>query len=507
MPWRRGDKARLAGVSSFGLSGTNAHVILGEAEGDRLSDVPAPEASSYLVPISARSPGALRALARAYAEMLSDEADARLHDIAFTASVRRTHHEHRLAVAGRTHAEVASALAAFAGDAAAASVPGAPGERRPRVVFVFPGQGSQWVGMARQLLREERAFRESIEVYEEPIQRLGGFSVQEQIWAGASRSRLGEIHVVQPVLFAVEVALANLWRSWGVEPDAVIGHSMGEVAAARIAGALKLDDAAKVICRRSRLLRKVSGKGAMALVELDLATATAALSGYEDRLGVAVSNAPRSTVLSGNPAALDEVLASLEKAGVFCRRVKVDVASHSPQMDALQGDLMTALRNVQPRSARLPMRSTVTGETVRGPELDASYWAKNLREPVLFGAATQRLADEGFSVFIEMSPHPILLQAVEENLRQRGKDGAALPSMRRDTDERRTLLGSLGALYARGYPVEWKRLFPQGGRIVQLPTYPWQRERHWVEGKSRTKMFLVSAPGHWPGYRPPSGVR
>jgi acyl transferase domain-containing protein/surfactin synthase thioesterase subunit len=492
LPWRRGDKPRLAGVSSFGLSGTNGHVVLEEAGGDRLDDVPAPEASSYLVPISARSPGALRALARSYATALCAEGDARLHDIAYTASVRRAHHEHRLAVAGRTHAEIAAGFAAFADDEAAGRAPRTASERRPRVVFVFPGQGSQWIGMARQLLREERAFRESIEAYEEPIRRLGGFSVQDQIWTDEASSRLGEIHVVQPVLLAIEVALANLWRSWGVEPDAVIGHSMGEVAAARVSGVLTLEDSAKVICRRSRLLRRVSGKGAMALVELGLPAAEQALDGYEDRLGVAVSNGPRSTVISGDPGALDEVLGALEKAGVFCRRVKVDVASHSPQMDPLREDLLMALRNVQPRPARLPMRSTVTGEPVRGPELDASYWAKNLREPVLFSTATQRLIDDGLTLFIEMSPHPILLQAVEENLREKNSEGAVVASMRRGTDERRTMLAALGAVYARGYPVEWKRLIP-AGRCVPLPTYPWQRERHWIEGLAALHAALPGA--------------
>jgi acyl transferase domain-containing protein/surfactin synthase thioesterase subunit len=493
LPWRREKKPRVAGVSSFGLSGTNAHVILEEAPVDLRDDPPVQEASSYVLPLSAKSPEALRALAGAYAEMLTSTDGTRLHDIAYTASVRRMHHEHRLAVTGRTHEELSASLAAFASEGGSGDVTAdrAASASRPKVVFVFPGQGSQWLGMGRRLLVEERVFRDAMEICDDAIRRLGGFSVLEELAASEATSRLHEINVVQPTLFAIEVALANLWRSWGVEPDAVVGHSMGEVAAARVAGILSLEDAVKVICRRSRLLRRVSGQGAMALVELDMALARQMLAGYEDRLSIAVSNGPQSTVLSGEPEALDEVLASLDTAGIFYRRVKVDVASHSPQMDPLREELLAALRNVHPRQARLPMRSTVTGETLRGTELDASYWVKNLREPVLFSAATQRLIDDGHTVFVEMSPHPILLPSVGENLQERKKEGVALASMRRNADERRTMLEALGVLYARGYPVDWKRLYPYGGRCVQLPTYAWQGERHWVEG---VPAMLAHAP-------------
>ncbi|WP_155797909.1 acyltransferase domain-containing protein, partial [Sorangium cellulosum] len=196
------------------------------------------------------------------------------------------------------------------------------------------------------------------------------------------------------------------WRSWGVEPDVVVGHSMGEVAAAHVAGALRLEDAVAIICRRSRLLRRISGQGEMAVVELSLAEAEQALSGYEARLSVAVSNSPRSTVLSGEPAALGQVLVALEAKGVFCRRVKVDVASHSPQVEPLREELVAALAELQPRQGAVPMRSTVTGALVSGAELDAGYWADNVRQPVRFAEAVQALAESGHALFVEMSPHP-----------------------------------------------------------------------------------------------------
>jgi myxalamid-type polyketide synthase MxaE and MxaD len=487
VPWKRGVKPRLAGVSAFGLSGTNAHVILEEAPTVAVTERPA-EASSYLLPISAKSRGALAALAQSYAARLARAGDdALLSDLTYAASVRRMHHDHRLAVAGGTREEMAAALAAFARDGEADGV--AHGRTaisgRFKVVFVFPGQGSQWLGMGRQLLAGEPAFRAALEACDEAIGREAGFSVLAELTAEEARSRLSEIDVVQPVLFAIEVALAALWRAWGVMPDAVVGHSMGEVAAGHVAGILSLADATKVICRRSRLLRRVSGQGAMGLVELTLPEAEKALSGYDDRLSVAVSNGPRSTVLSGDPAALEEVLAMLETRGVFCRRVKVDVASHSPQMDPLRKELLEALGDVHPRPGQLAMWSTVTGAMVSGAELDAGYWVKNLRAPVLFSNVTQRLIQEGHLLFMELSPHPILLPAVEENLRERRQEGAVIASVRRNADERRSMLEALAALYTSGVDPDWARLFPSGVRVVSLPTYPWQRERYWIEGEAR----------------------
>ncbi|WP_437568146.1 SDR family NAD(P)-dependent oxidoreductase [Sorangium sp. So ce542] len=491
LPWPSGGAPRIAGVSSFGISGTNAHVVLQEPPA---APAPAPEgrASVVLLPLSARSPAALSALAEAYRRFLEDPpgAPAELADVAYTASVRRVHHEHRLAVAGGSRQELAALLAAHGRgeDAAGVARGDARAGARPRVVFVFPGQGSQWAGMGRQLLAEEPVFREALTACDAAIAREAGWSLLGELHAGEERSRLADIDVVQPALFAIGVALSALFRAWGVEPDAVVGHSMGEVAAAHVAGALTLDDAARVICRRSKLLRRISGAGAMALVELPMEQARQLTSGYAGRVSVAVSNSERSTVLSGEPLALDEILAELGRRGVFCRRVKVDVASHSPQVDPLLDELRAALEGLAPGPARVPMRSTVSGEICRGEELGPEYWARNLRDPVLFSGAVQRLADEGPALFLEMSPHPILAPAVEEGLRAKAPGGAALPSMRRERDEKRCLLEALGALYARGYPVDWTRQHPSGGRCVSLPAYPFQRERYWIDEAPRAPL-------------------
>ncbi|AGP35405.1 hypothetical protein SCE1572_13250 [Sorangium cellulosum So0157-2] len=484
LPWKAGGAPRIAGVSSFGITGTNAHVVLEEAP--RYAAATAGEASAVLLPLSAKSPEALKALAQAYASHLARapaEDTASIRDIAYTASVRRSHHEHRLALVGGSLEALRASLDAFLRDEAHACLAQGRAEPgpRPRLVFVYPGQGSQWVGMGRALLDEEPVFRAAMDACDQAIQREAGFSLLEELRDGASASRLERIDVVQPALFAMEVALSTLWRSWGVHPDAVVGHSMGEVAAAHVAGVLSLEDGARIVCRRSRLLRRLSGQGAMALVGLSLDRAEEALSGYEDRLSVAVSNSERSSVLSGDPGALDEVLARLSHANVFCKRVKVDVASHSPQVDPLRSELLDALSGLAPSAATLPVYSTVTGRAREGAGFGPEYWVENLRRPVRFSQAVQRLIADGHALFLEVSPHPILLPALEEGLDVGGQSGAALPSLRRGEEERRNLLESLGALYTRGYPVEWRRLYPNGGRCVRLPTYPWQRQRLWIE--------------------------
>ncbi|MHB1132622.1 MAG: SDR family NAD(P)-dependent oxidoreductase, partial [Chloroflexota bacterium] len=261
--------------------------------------------------------------------------------------------------------------------------------------------------------------------------------------------------------------------------------SMGEVAAAYVAGALDLDEAARVICLRSRLLRRVSGKGAMAVVELSLEDAVLALQGYESRLSVAVSNGPRSSVLTGEPEALSDVVAGLEARGVFCRFVKVDVAAHSPQMDAMKPELEQALADLRPRAASVPIYSTVTGDVCAGEALDGAYWGRNLRQPVLFHAAVQRLAAMGHDTFIELSPHPILLPAIAKSDapadEAQGNRQLTLASLRRGEPERVTMLSGLATLYAEGWPVKWEALHPSGGSCVRLPRYPWQRERFWLE--------------------------
>ncbi|NTX60834.1 SDR family NAD(P)-dependent oxidoreductase [Myxococcus sp. CA051A] len=478
-PWPvQAERKRRGAVSSFGISGTNAHVILEEPP----APVAAPSqraAGAHLLPLSARSPAALQALARGYASLLVASPDVSLRDVCYTASLRRTHQEYRLSVAGESPAAIAEKLQDLASSGVTAAMKGT--DERPKVAFVFPGQGSQWHGMGRQLLDQEPVFREALERIDAAMRPHVSWGLLDVLRAPSESSRLGEIDVVQPVLFAMAVALSALWRSWGIEPDAVVGHSMGEVAAAHVAGALTLEDAAAIICLRSRLLKRISGQGAMLATELSLADARKVLVGHEQRVAIAVSNSPTSTVLSGDAVTLEELRGSLEARNVFCRWVKVDVASHSPQVDCLREELLSVLSSVRPRSASVPIVSTVTAAGCDGSGFDAAYWVRNLREPVLFSSAVLGLVESGHTVFMEMSPHPILLPAVERCMQHAGREGVTAPSLRREESERTVMLESVGALYRASCPVAWTRLFPEGGQVVPLPTYPWRHKRYWLD--------------------------
>jgi acyl transferase domain-containing protein/acyl carrier protein len=434
--------------------------------------------------LCAHSRQALDERVRSMADHLRANPEQPLHDICYTLNLRRSLLPQRFAAVAADVPQMIDSLDAFAA-----------GERRPgtscgaremsgpgRIAFVFPGQGSQWAGMSARLIAREPVFRQEIERCHAAILKYSGFSLLEELTA-SDDSRLSTIDVIQPALFAVQVALAALWRSWGIEPAAVVGHSMGEVAASCVAGAISLDEAARIICRRSRLLRRISGQGLMAVVELSRADAEAALKGYEQRLSVAVSNSPRSTVISGDPAAVNEVVERLTGEGVFCRHVKVDVASHSPQVDALRDDLLEALDGLEARESAVPLYSTVTGHELSGAAMSALYWTQNLRKPVLFSDAVSRLIADGFDTFIEVSAHPLLIPSVQESLLDASRAGIVVPSLRRDEEERSVMLGSLGALFTYGHDLDWRPLYPQGGRHVALPIFPWQRQRCWVEAE------------------------
>ncbi|TQF16693.1 SDR family NAD(P)-dependent oxidoreductase [Myxococcus llanfairpwllgwyngyllgogerychwyrndrobwllllantysiliogogogochensis] len=502
VPWPAHEGRRIAGVSSFGLSGINAHVVLEEAPSATVPAASDEEAQARLVVLSAKTPGALSSLAERWSVFLKGEEPGSLADISATSTLGRTHHEHRLALAAKSREELLAQLAAFAaGESHAGLSVGRRGSGAgQRIVFVFPGQGSQWLGMGQQLYARDATFREAIDRCHEALGRHVDWSLRELLTKPGQQSRWNDIDVIQPTLFALQVALAAVWRSWGLEPHAVVGHSMGEVAAAHVAGVLSLEDAARIICERSKLLRRVSGKGAMAVVDLSREQAEAEIRGAEDRIAIAVSNGPKATVLSGDPAALKEVMERLERREVFCRWVKVDVASHSPQMDPLRQELLERMAAVRPTGGTVPLYSTVTGAPIEGQELNASYWVRNLRQPVLFADAVQRLIQDGNVLFIELSPHPILVPFVDAMLREGDTSGRGLvvPSLLREQEEWPCLLSSLGAISARVDRVDWLRLHPEKRRRVALPSYPWQRERHWLELKPAISRGRVARVGGHP---------
>ena len=429
-----------------------------------------------LLVLSAHSRALLERRARAFSGWLRGQPDSGLRNVCYTSNVRRQLHEFRLAVVGERCETMAGALDEWCETARYERQ-----EVAPRIVFVFPGQGSQWVGMGRDLLHTEPVFARTIAACEQALAPHVTWCLSDILRTGETESRLDELDVVQPVLWGLGCALAALWRSWGVEPDAVVGHSMGEVAAACIAGALSFEDGARVIATRSRLIREnMCGTGGMAMVELPFATAMEAIDGLEDRVAVAASNGPRSSVLSGELGALDETISKLESQGVFCRRVNVDYASHSPQMDALESKLIEALANLKSQPTSIPLFSTVTCSWVTRI-LSTGHIGPQFRNPVLFSGAVEKLAADGHDVFLEVSPHPVLLPAIQDGLREMGLNALVLSSTRRAEDERRDLLTSLASLFMRGLTPRFSTLYGRGGSVVSLPTYEWDRERYWVD--------------------------
>ncbi|MBV9654862.1 MAG: type I polyketide synthase, partial [Acetobacteraceae bacterium] len=478
---------RRAGVSSFGLTGTNAHVILAEAPAVASLPEPRPR-RAWALPISANSPEALNTLASRYAEALTARRD--LPDICFTAATRRAALPHRAVAVGADRDDLAAGLRLWAerGEAPFVQSGRVRSDEASGVVLVFPGQGSQWTGMGRELIEVEPVFRDAITLCDAAVRAEVGWSVRDILLSPSGLESFG-IERIQPTLFSVQVALAALWSSWGVKPDLVVGHSMGEIAAAHVAGALSLQDAASIICRRSAMMTRFTGQGAMTLVELPMADAADALHGYEDRVSIAVNNGPRSTVLAGEPQALAAVVERLESRGVFTRPVAVQVAAHSPQMDLIRDELHAALADLQPRSGIVPIYSTLLGRLTDGAECDARYWARNLREPVLFHPALKAIIAAGSRIFIEASPHPILLPAIEETARDAEIDLLTLASLRREEPEQATMLAGFGKLFAEGYPVDWSHHYP-AGRVVDLPPHPFRRQRYWPESEEPRQASL-----------------
>ncbi|MFJ4408064.1 SDR family NAD(P)-dependent oxidoreductase [Streptomyces sp. NPDC088910] len=487
LEWKRADRPRRAAVSSFGISGTNAHVILEEPEHDGAQAVAEPEVGPDRSPlgplrvvpwlVSGRSADALREQAERLAHHVGDS--SRPADVGLSLATSRAALEHRgVALAAEAHQARGLLGSVAEGVAASGVVSGVVRPGSGRVAFVFPGQGSQWAGMALGLLGSSPVFGARLAECDAALRPHVGSSVVEAIREGV----LDDVVVVQGALWAVMVSLAEVWRAAGVEPGAVIGHSQGEIAAACVAGALSVEDAARVVALRAKAIRgTLSGNGGMVSVALPAEAVREQIARFEGRISVASVNGPSSTVVSGEPEALDDLLAGCEAGGVRARRIDVDYASHSAQVDAIRGEVVEALDGIEPRSSQIPFYSTVTGGKLETTALDADYWVTNLRQEVRFDETVRALLSDGFGYFVESSPHPVLAVGLAETFEDAASDAVALGTLRREEGGQERFLTSLAEGWVRGLPVDWRSVFAgTPAHRVDLPTYAFQHQRYWL---------------------------
>ncbi|MFE3021863.1 type I polyketide synthase [Streptomyces sp. NPDC059256] len=497
--WAPGDRSRRAAVSSFGISGTNAHVIVEEAPRpgdlsmppDQAEASPGPTSAAGptrppapVVPwvLSARSAAALREQAKRLAAWPAQD----ITDTAWSLLTTRADFDHRAVVVGASHPELVAGLTHLA-EGSAQAIADTATARPGKPVFVFPGQGSQWIGMGSELLLDSAAFATSMTECDRLLRELTGWSVLDVMTLAPGAPPLERVDVVQPTLFAIMVSLTAAWRAMGVTPAAVIGHSQGEIAAACVAGALSLPDAARVVVLRSRALTELAGIGGMMSVALSRAGVEPWLARYGNALSVAAVNSPRSVVVSGTATALDDLHTVLSGEGVRMHRIPVDYASHSAHVTPIRRRLLAELSDISPRPATTPLWSTVTGEWLDTSRMDAAYWYENLRRTVRFAEGTAALFSAGHRAFVEVSPHPVLNTSITETVEDHDTGHTVVVgSLQRDRGGLRQLLTQAAILYVHGLPIDWTSLFEHPRPVAPLPTYAFQRSRYWLPARDPT---------------------
>ena len=491
-PWPAEAGKAVAGVNGFGFGGANSHVLVGEApvERQRLNTqsrtprVDTAWTGSQLLAISARSVASLQSLAREYLSLLTgDHGD--VHDLCAAAALRRTHHAHRLAVVGTTAEDLAEGIDAFlAGERRASVLTGRAATPAPSLAFVFSGMGPQWWGMARSLIENVPLVRNIIERCDRALAGLADWSLLETLLADETSSRAAQPDRAQLTGVAVQIALIELYKSWGIRPDAVTGHSAGEMAAAYAAGVHDLEDVARLAYHRGRLQARATGQGRMLAAGVALADVSSWLERYPDRLFVAAVNAPEGLTLSGDADLLARMQQELEQRQKFARFLQVAVPYHSAKMDPIRDELLASLRDLKTQKASVPLVSVVTGTWSDGLDFTAEYWWRNVRQPVQFASGMQSLIDAGHLLCLEVGPHPVLAASVGECLAAANVPGTVVASLRRFEDDRSMLLQSMAALYVAGRAIDWSAIYPGITALVPLPTYAWDRTRHWFEPRS-----------------------
>jgi malonyl CoA-acyl carrier protein transacylase len=479
--WSVDQGSRFAGVSAFGFGGTNAHVILEEA--------PAPvavgtnlERSKHLLTLSAKSEKALQELAQSYEAELKSHPGLSLGDVCFTANTGRSHFNHRLAIVADSTMQLCEQLGVFAtGKNAIALVSGQIANRkRPKIAFLFTGQGSQYIGMARQLYETVPVFHQALNKCDEILREDLEQPLLEILYHQTNSDLLDQTSYTQPALFAIEYALFQLWQSWGIHPDVVMGHSVGEYVAACVAGVFSLEDGLKLIAHRGRLMQALPANGKMVSVLADVATITRAIESCRMEVAIAAFNGSESLVISGEQTQVDVVKANLDSLGIKTKELNVSHAFHSPLMEPMLAEFETIAKQVTYHSPRIPLISNVTGHKADESITQAQYWLRHVQEPVRFAQSIKTLDELGYSVFLEIGPKPILLGMGRQCLTTDA--GVWLPSLRPGVDDWQQILDSLAQLYVQGIPVDWSGFDREYmRRKVVLPTYPFQRQRYWIE--------------------------
>lgn len=476
--WPRIGKTKLVGVNAFGYGGTNAHVILSEApiinaaktnSNGELMDNP------LILPLSAKSKESLKALATQYKEFLED-ASVTTRQFLRRVSTKRNHYERRALIHASSKDELLARLHSFStgthsdGVACVETPDGAD-----NLVFVYSGMGPQWWGMGKELLVKEPLFFRKIKEYDQIFQKISGWSLLQEMESSEIDSRITKTEVAQPMNFAIQAALTELWRSWGIMPAAVIGHSVGEVTSAYVSGILSLEDALLVSYHRSRLQGTLAGTGGMLAVGLSQEAVHPFLKAYADRVSIAAVNSPHAVTLAGHEESLQELATIFQRKELFNRVLQVEVPYHSPLMAPIETELQHCLRSIIPQPAKIPCYSTVSGQIAKAGDFDATYWWHNVRETVQFAKTIVTLCDDGYRSYLEIGPHPVLNSSIKEVISEQGGIGLVYSSLNRKTPEQSTLLNSLGLLYAQGYQLNWDVMQKAEDCYFSLPIYPWQK--------------------------------
>jgi len=492
--WPETDGLRRAGVSAFGVSGTNAHVILEQAPAIEPQSEPQPlpepgPAAALPWILSAHTPEALVAQAERLSTALELAPDLSPVDVGHSLLHSRALLDERAVIVADNREDYLTALHALASDNPAPGL--TRGHTRPtgKTVFVFPGQGSQWPAMATELLTHSAVFAEHIQHCADALAPYTDWNLLDVLRQAPDAPTLDRVDVVQPALWAVMISLAKLWQHHGIHPDAVIGHSQGEIAAAHIAGALTLNDSARIITLRSQAINALSGHGTMASINLPTNQVHQRLAPWADRISVAAVNGPATTIVSGETQAITELVNSLEAQAIRVRVIPVDYASHSAQVERIQDQILHDLAPVTPQAATIPLLSTVTNTWIDTTTLDATYWYTNLRQTVRLHEATETLAASGHHTYIEISPHPVLTTAIQGTLEESDHRATVTGTLRREEGGLTRFRTSLAEVFVRGAQVSWR---PGGTgsaprRHVPLPSYAFQHEHYWLDSAPVTR--------------------